>query len=264
LGRFTYDPRHEGLPIEPSIMKAVPRWVLAVTIAGGALGGCQREPRPPTADFFPLHADDTWVYEVTRPLRNERTRLTVRARGDRFVTVLNRHCHVVEESYAADANNGGRPETYPIAYYRENGFLYRSMSLEYRDGELHDVGLGTTEERFLPDALRADSAWDSVTTAYDLGARDRYGVKQRHRAVLDPQTITVPAGNFANCVRVDTVATQQSEPGEGRPDRPLTLYYSDWYAPNVGLVRTVQSSHAEGGPALARIELVAYDVAGAR
>jgi hypothetical protein len=42
---------------------------------------------------------------------------------------------------------------------------------------------------------------------------------------------------------------------------PLILYYSDWYAPNVGLVRTRQANRPNGNPPLAQIELVAYDVA---
>jgi hypothetical protein len=246
-------------------MKTASCLLAAVLIAGGGLLGCQRDSGATAAvDFFPLHAEDTWVYEVARPLRNEHTRMTVRARGVRFVPVLNRRCHLVEESYAADADNGGHPEMYPIAYYREKGFLYRRMSLEYRDGQLHDVGLGTAEERFLPIRLTANLTWDSETTAYDLGKSDRYGVEQRHRVVLDPAPVAVPAGSFSGCLRVDTVAIHHSQHGATNQGQPIVLYYSDWYAPNVGLVRTIQSSRVDGGPALARIELVAYDVEGAR
>lgn len=246
-------------------MKTVPRWLAAVVFAGEGLAACHRtEPKAPTATFFPLHAEDTWVYEVARPLSNQRSRMTVRARGDQFIQVLHRHAHLVEESYAADEENGGRAETYPIAYYRENGFLYRALSLEYRDGQLHDVGLGSSEERFLPDALAANVSWESLTTAYDLGPNDRYGVTQQHRAVLDPAPIAVPAGQFVGCLRVDTVAVHKGQRGGRTDERPLILYYEDWYAPNVGLVRTVQSSRADGGPALAQIELLAYDVEGAR
>ena len=260
-----YD-RPEISPESESIFMArVPRWLLMVAMAGGGLTACHRDRAiAPTITFFPLHAEDTWVYEVARPLRNQRSRMTVRARGDQFIEVLHRHAHLVEESYGADDENGGHPETYPIAYYRENGFLYRALSLEYHDGKLRDVGLGSAEERFLPDTLSPDSTWESLTTAYDLGPNDRYGVTQRHRAVLDPATIAVPAGQFSGCLRVDTVAIHRGQREAQPDDRPVVLYYADWYAPNVGLVRTVQSSRADGGPALAQIELLAYDVEGAR
>jgi hypothetical protein len=249
-------------------MKSVPRWVLVVMLAGGGASGCHREQAAPEPlDFFPLHTDDTWVYEVARPLRNEHTRMTVRARGDQFVAPLKRRCHLVEESYSADTNNGGNPETYPIAYYRMDGFLYRALALEYRDGEVADAGIGTAQERFLPDNPDANSSWESLTTAYELGGSHSYGVTQQHRATVDPQTVTVPAGTFSRCLRVDTVARHRGvhpESGSGHAaEQAVVLYYADWYAPNVGLVRTIQSSRPDG-PAVAQIELVAYDVEGAQ
>jgi len=238
--------------------------VLCVLLAGA----CSRqEPGAGETDFFPLHADDMWIYEVVRPLRNEHTRMTVHVRGDRYVGAIGRRARLVDESYAGDDAPllGGeprspKPEVYPIAYYRKNGFLYRAFSLEYHGGELRDAGLASNEERFLPEGLGNNLAWDSVTTAYDLGGGNGYGVRQSHRAVLEPVVVEVPAGRFAGCVRVDTVALHSGQ-REGKYDAdPIVLYYSDWYAPNVGLIRTVQSNRAGGGPPLAEIDLLAYDV----
>ena len=49
-----------------------------------SVAACSRQSHDSTgSDFFPLHADDTWVYDVARPMRNERTRLTVRVRDER-------------------------------------------------------------------------------------------------------------------------------------------------------------------------------------
>lgn len=225
----------------------------------------------PQINFFPLHADDTWVYEVFRPLRNQRTRMTVRVRGERYITALRRRCRLVDESYAdADAGVGfppapaSKPEIYPIAYYSENGFLYRALSLEYRDNELHEVGLGSGEERFLPDGLAGESSWDSVTTAYDLGNGSGYGVRQMHRAIVEARVVDVPAGHFRGCVRVDTVALHSGRRDGEYDSDPIILYYSDWYAPNVGLVRTTQSNRPDGAALVSQIELLAYDVEGAR
>jgi hypothetical protein len=225
------------------------------------------------ADFFPLHADDTWIYAVDRPLRNLHTRMTVRVRGERYVESLRRRCRLVEESYGGDDNEietpGATPEIHPIAYYHENGFLYRALSLEYHGNEVRDVGLGSGEERFLPETLGRDSSWDSLTTAYNLGGGTGYDVRQTHRAVSESGVVEVPAGRFAGCIRVDTVAVHGGK-HEGQYDaNPIVLYYSDWYAPNVGLVRTIQSNRPDtstpgSGPPLSQIELLAYDVEGAR
>lgn len=234
--------------------------------------GCTRHRDGTTqADFFPLHAEDTWVYEVAQPLRNVHTRMTVRVRDERFIRALGRRCRLVDESYAAlDApmgelsGNGAKAEVYPIAYCRENGFLYRALSLEYRGNELREVGLGSAEERFLPDGLRTNAAWDSITTAYDLGGGSGYGVRQTHRAAQESNVIDVPAGQFSGCVRVDTVALHAGRRDNQYDTDPIVLYYLDWYAPGVGLVRTIQSDRPDGHPALAQIDLLAYDVEGAK
>ncbi|MFQ5668165.1 MAG: hypothetical protein ACE5I7_17255 [Candidatus Binatia bacterium] len=230
------------------------------------------------AEFFPLHTEDTWVYEVAQPLRNVRTRMTVRVRDERYIQALGQRCRLVDETYAGvDAavetlhgphvaallGRRKKPEVYPIAYCHRNGFLYRALSLQYQGDELRDIGLGSREERFLPDGLASDLTWESVTTAYDLGRGNGYGVRQTHRATLESSIIEVPAGQFAGCVRVETVAVHSGKRDGEYDSDPIVLYYADWYAPNVGLVRTMQWERPDGGPPLARIELVAYDVQGA-
>jgi hypothetical protein len=199
--------------------------------------------------------------------------MTVRVRGERYVESLRRRCRLVDESYAGSDNeieaSGGKPEIHPIAYYRENGFLYRALSLEYRGKEVRDIGLGSGEERFLPDVLDRDSSWDSTTTAYDLGGGNSYGVRQMHRAVFEPGVIEVPAGRFAGCIRVNTVAVHGGKHDGEYDANAIVLYYADWYAPNVGLIRTIESDRPDvrvsgNGPPLSQIELLAYDVEGVK
>jgi hypothetical protein len=257
-------------------MKRICACACASVFAGFLLvsAACTRRSAENTeVNFFPLHADDTWIYAVERPLRNQRTRMTVRVRGERYVESLRRRCRLVDESYAGEDKEidapGAKPEVHPIAYYRENGFLYRALSLEYKGNELRDVGLGSGEERFLPETLGRDSSWESLTTAYNLGGGTGYDVRQSHRAAFESSVIEVPAGRFTGCIRVDTVAVHGGK-HEGQYDaNPIVLYYSDWYAPNVGLILTVQSNRPDtsapgSGPPLSQIELLAYDVEGVR
>ena len=237
-----------------------------------SVAGCSRDSdKQGRAEFFPLHDEDTWIYGVEQPLRNVHTRMTVRVRGERYITTLGQRCRLVDETYggpdAAMAAAQGQTQdqqVHPIAYCRKDGFLYRALSLEYRGKEVHETGLGSSEERFLPDGLQNDLAWDSVTTAYQLGGGNGYEVRQRHRAVPELGVVAVPAGRFSGCVRVETVAVHSGRhDGKTDPD-PIVLYYTDWYAPNVGLVRTTQSDRPGDGPPLAQIELLAYDVEGAK
>jgi hypothetical protein len=234
--------------------------------------GCTHDSgRTERAQFFPLHDEDMWIYGVEQPLRNVHTRMTVRVRGQRYITTLGQRCHVVDETYGGPdaAMSQIRGETqdkdvHPIAYCLRDGFFYRALSLEYHGKDLQEIGLGSGEDRFLPDGLGNDIAWDSVTTAYDLGGGTGYDVHQHHRAVPEPRIIEVPAGRFAGCVRVETVAVHGGRhEGKSEPN-PIVLYYTDWYAPNVGLIRTTQSDRPGDGPPLAQIELLAYDVEGAR
>ena len=248
----------------------VAAWFLAAMM-GATLAACTPTPLPPVpARYFPLQANDTWVYEVVQPLRNVRARMTVRVRGEQYVKPLRRTCLVVDETYdtpdaaqQAFRDPGLLRDVHPVAYYRDNGFFHRALSLEYADGEVREAGPNSGEDRFLPVGLRPEVDWQGVTTAYDAGGGAEYTVMQTHRATREPAEVVVPAGRFADCVRVDTVALH-GDLHEGRyRTSPVVLYYSDWYAPDVGLVRTVQRERADGGLPLAQVELVAYDVKGA-
>jgi len=248
----------------------VAAWFLAAMM-GATLAACTPTPLPPVpARYFPLQANDTWVYEVVQPLRNVRARMTVRVRGEQYVKPLRRTCLVVDETYdtpdaaqQAFRDPGLLRDVHPVAYYRDNGFFHRALSLEYADGEVREAGPNSGEDRFLPVGLRPEVDWQGVTTAYDAGGGAEYTVMQTHRATREPAEVVVPAGRFADCVRVDTVALH-GDLHEGRyRTSPVVLYYSDWYAPDVGLVRTVQRERADGGVPLAQVELVAYEVKGA-
>jgi hypothetical protein len=235
------------------------------------LAACSPTLPPPVVDrYFPLQANDTWVYEVVQPLRNVRARMTARVRGEQYVKPLHRTCLVVDETYdTPDAaqqalRDQGLPrDVQPVAYYRDNGFFHRALSLEYADGEVREAGPNSGENRFLPVGLRPDADWQGVTTAYDAGGKAEYTVMHTHHATLEPAEVVVPAGRFADCVRVDTVALHGDLHDGQYQASPVVLYYSDWYAPDVGLVRSVQRERADGGLPLAQVELIAYDVKGA-
>ena len=67
--------------------------------------------------------------------------------------------------------------------------------------------------------------------------------------------VVVPAGRFSGCIRIETEAEYQRN-SQSAPS--LRLRYIDWYAANVGLVRTVVSKGRFFHSEIARVELLSF------
>jgi hypothetical protein len=209
------------------------------------------------ASFFPLVPRSHWEYVIDRRAGAQRFRFLATVRPDDFVAADGRTCSIVDERYA----DVGESERFPILYCVEGGFLHRLMSLEYRGETLEDNGLRSGEVKFLPTDLGRANVWEGVTNAYRLPDGSGFVVQQFHHATAESQEIVVPAGRFARCVRVETTAVHSATGADGSLVGPrITYYYSDWYAPDVGLVKTEQRN-AEAR-VLATIELVGYEIPG--
>lgn len=205
--------------------------------------------------FFPLAPRSHWEYVVSRHAGASRLRFMATVRQGDFVANDGRACRVVDERYT----DVGEEERFPVLYCAEGGFLHRVMSLEYRGGELTDTGLRSGELKFLPTDLRSANAWEGLTNAYRLPDGSALVVEQFHRAMSAREDVSVPAGRFAHCVRVDTTAVHYATGSDGAAIGPrVTYYYADWYAPGVGLVKTEQ--RGTDAEVLATIELVRYEI----
>jgi hypothetical protein len=223
--------------------------LLAMLVAGCALGVPRSRPRD--ADFFPLLPDAHWEYVVGRDAGAQTFRFVATVRVDPFHTTDGRSCPVVDEQY------DGETEHFPVVYCAEDGFLHRVMSLEYRGETLQDNGLRSGELKFLPLDLEHVAGWEGVTSAYRLPDGSGFEVHQQHRVAPARERIVVPAGVFPRCVRVETTAIHSAVGVDGALTGPrVVFYYSDWYAPGVGLVKTVQRD-ADSHP-VTTIELVRY------
>ena len=207
------------------------------------------------ADFFPLAPNSHWEYLVSRRPQGERFRFAATVRQDEFAGPNGHRCRIVEERYGDLSPN----ERFPVVYCAEGGFLHRVMSLEYRGEALEDNGLRSGEVKFLPINLGQASAWEGLTNAYRLPDGSGFEVRQLHQVYAQPEPIEVPAGRFERCARVETTAVHSAIGPDGTPVGPrVVFYYSDWYAPGVGLVRTEQRSAT--AEVLATIELVSYQI----
>jgi len=240
----------------------------AISIAAAVALSCGRSltsgPRAPDTaaalpveSYFPLTEHSQWSYRVQDFVKKLTYQTTVRVFGRQYVEALQREGIGVEERYSSFV---GGPyvleEQEPMLYFREKGYLNRVM-LTYQAGKVVSAS-GTGDTQFLPDLLTNGATWDSSTQAFRVGDLG-FKVNFRHKVAIERETVTVPAGSFKDCIRVDTDSTEGPNSGY-RPGEELVFYYADWYAPAVGLVLTRQWDDPKHERERTRIELMSYSI----
>lgn len=229
---------------------------MLLIVISGCAASARRGSRPASpADFFPLTPGSSWEYVVTRRTDAAPLRFTAVVRPTEFLGPNGHACRIVDERY------GDRPADAPtpIVYCSEGGYLHRVMSLEYRGESLEDNGLRSGELKFLPSNLTGTPAWEGRTSAYRLPDGSGFEVRQLHQVYLQTEPVEVPAGRFDHCARVETTAIHSATAPDGSAvGARLVYYYSDWYAPGVGLIRTEQRSATS--EVLATVALVSFRI----
>jgi hypothetical protein len=239
-------------------MRQWTHWLLPVGLALIQLAGCQKRAvfNPGLAGrFFPLAPGLTWTYQVTYPngahetisdhvVNHDGTRVF----GDAVLVVSQYSDHGTRavradlpQSYPAEINE---VETH---YIVEGGYISRIASPGGR------APIRLEERHFLPQYLWPDRSWSNTLLPFAHSPDDVLNISQNHRSFLESDVVVVPAGRFSQCIRVETEAAYGSPFGLG--DR---RYFTDWYAPDVGLVRTIVSSGGRDGREMARIELLHF------
>jgi hypothetical protein len=228
-------------------------FALAVLLwASGA--GCNQRPAASfrSADFFPLQPNMAWTYRVTSHSQKTTYVVTDEVVGSKYIPALELTGSVVQEFY--DLDRGGLR---PIVYYERRGFLTRLSGLDYEMREINSPVWGRSEElNFLPDRLKPDQAWDN--TLYPYGKLPgSFNITQSHRTFFDAGEITIPAGHFSGCIRIETAARYHGGIYD-QQKQALALTYVDWYAPGVGLVLTVAHEGTASGSEIERVELTHF------
>jgi hypothetical protein len=237
------------------VFRGVAGFLALLTVGCTATVAQRHERALATADFFPLTPSSHWEYLVNRRTEGAPLRFVATVRPDEFTGPNGHGCRIVDERY------GDRPasERTPIVYCAEGGYLHRVMSLEYRGETLEDNGLRSGELRFLPTNLAGTQSWEGRTNAYQLADGSGFEVRQLHQVYVQNEPVEVPAGRFEHCARVETTAIHSATAPDGSAvGTRVVYYYSDWYAPGVGLIRTEQRSAT--AEVLATVELVGYQV----
>jgi hypothetical protein len=226
---------------------------IAFAIAAGSILGCHRWVRNPSSVFFPLRPRMMWVYQIQSKSQQASYTMTDLVVGPQFVPALKLTGAVVQEFYNLD-----RAGLRPIVYFEKDGYLTRLSGLDYVRHEIKAPNFGRSEEpNFLPENLLPDQIWSNKLFPYGRLA-GAFDIVQDHRSFKETGTIQVPAGRFNGCIRIETAALYEGGPYK-QQKRNLKLAYEDWYAPDVGMVRTIAYQGGLGGPEMERVELLRFD-----
>jgi hypothetical protein len=202
-------------------------------------------------DFFPLAPDSVWTYQVNSKSQHTTYVVTDKAVGEKYVPSLNVTGEVVEEYYNMD--RGG---TRPIVYITKNGYWTRLSGLDYSKADIEAPAWGRSEEgEFMPATLMPGINWKSEIFPFGH-MPGSFDIRQQHRTFFEPTEIVVPAGHFAGCVRIETQALYEG--GSYTKLGKLGLVYEDFYAPHVGLVKTLALEGNLHGREIERVELIRY------
>jgi hypothetical protein len=209
----------------------------------------------PSAAFFPLKPRMMWTYRVESKSQRTNYVVTDMVVGSQYVPALKITGDVVEEFYNLD-----RAGLRPIVYVEKGGYLTRLSGLDYVQHQIKGPVWGRSiEEDFLPEHLTPDRSWSNKLFPYGR-LPGSFDIVQNHKSFRENGEITVPAGRFHGCIRIETQARYEGGAYE-QQKMVLKLSYLDWYAPNVGLIRTVAYQGGPDGPEMERVELLKFNPA---
>jgi hypothetical protein len=234
--------------------------VFVLALAAAPLTGCHSKASfdPALAGaFFPLHPDSSWTYRIIDKSQGATDIVTDRVAGRRHIEIVtNRgvgraHLNarkVFGESVSEDSSLYGASKS-PMLYVSEDGYINRVSGPDGRSWIVFE------ERGFLPQLLKPGLTWSN--TLFPFGnLPGAFHAVQRHRSFFEAGDVVVPAGHFPGCIRIETEAVYRHS--SSKEEGARRLRYLDWYAPNVGLVKTLVLQSGFFGSEIARVELLSF------
>ncbi len=205
-------------------------WTLSLAIIPLIPLGCNS--KPSADDYFPLNPGLHWEYQVETDLR-ERT-LTDRLHVDTL-----------------DATTLGT-ETAQVRRTSDGTDYYVTQRADgiYRIGKRTIVEQApqadTPARMILPLPLQVGKNWSTLTQSYTVHRvipnieppeRSTLHFNMTYELAATDETVTVPAGTFAHCLRVDGQATLSLYADAKLGFHNFDATSREWYCPSVGLVK---------------------------
>lgn len=209
---------------------AVSRTTLYLILTIIVLSGCSKS----NDSYYPLDQSFVWHYEVAKY----------------GVTESSQHREIVQ--------NAGELKEF---YIQEVLLAYRRY-IQVKEKEIRVARIELPDGKLIPGdrytailikpPYEAGTHWNDIIISHlynnaEPGAQDvieAIPVMSKITSIED--TVKVPAGNFSNCIRVDSAGEKVIREGKYayQPKMTISLTNSRWYAPGVGLVKETQSEQS--------------------
>jgi hypothetical protein len=224
---------------------------------------CQQKeplrPAPPYA-FFPLTSGTTWKYQITDESRHTTTiftdkveRTPLAGSSSQLITEDGRSTAASETIVSETSGSDG---TLLLLYKTNSRYITRSLSFGGLQNGFPDDQMISTESAFLPLTLKPGMTWSNTTFPFGSMLHS-LKIVQTHVVYSEDGVVSVPSGHFSNCMRIETNAVFMTDPPNSQWANRY-LKYLDWYAPNVGLIKTTLWQKGLFGREIARVELIQF------
>jgi len=220
------------LRLESSMLRA------AIFLLFALLYGCDSD--IPSTEYYPLQSGVTWEYRVMTNLAGKEDIRSYRVENRGEVALSNEYSdEIVKIRHTSDGTD----------YY-----ILQDDTGSYRIAERSIIEY---EPRFEPERVRilpsledieVGRTWAIVTKPYALHRTSSSSLpdpsEQSLNMLFDIKSlndeVTVPAGTFENCLRVEgsAIVSLYTDPRIGYQD--IEISQIEWYAPGVGLVKFIR------------------------
>lgn len=190
------------------------------------VSGCGKADR----SYYPTETGRWWYYETRAEIRSETSRQRL------FVSNLKR-----EGERLIQRRQAGQQHVYSIT---PEGLTHEG----YSEGGTGDTSaVQATQAMVLPAKPEPNQQWEfrsrlRVIESRTFAPEDRLArlpltLNMQATVAGVDETVTVPAGRYRNCVRVDSRGKTNVPIDHARNFVEVVAEQSEWYAPGVGLVR---------------------------
>ncbi len=209
------------------------------TVAAALLVGCGND----TDDYYPLEPGTAWRYSIAMTTMDS-------TETKKFIVQATRPRIWQGESLPVRLTLDGTR----LFYRKDDTGVYRVAT--QRQDEKSPVSVPDNQNIVFQYPLEKGASWREMgetIALYRTGPpqRSEYWIKtpvaMKYVIEAIDDSITVPAGRFSNCLRIHATGRKANyDAGNyiGRTD--ITVDKVDWYAPGVGLVKSVRKESTSG------------------
>jgi len=200
--------------------------------------------------LFPHTPGTRWVYALSGKQYINGGELQVEVKGRQHLPPLKQEVLLVDETHPAAVTDSS-PEVIPVLYYPREGYLVRDTAHIYsnpqRTSLMSTGNLGEAVMPVLPLWQHVDGTdWKPVDTEH-WGRASRLSLAY-HIHPEKRETVTLKSGSYQDCVLVAGSVNRGEEDG---------YRYQEWYAPGVGLVKSV-TADLRTNQVIAQKELISF------